>query len=50
MSNNLEPKSNDRIKNPVEPDIKKGNSSSSAPAKPQTPPPAVSPAPKPNKL
>ncbi len=36
-NNNLEPKKGDRIEKPIEPDIKKGNSSSYAPPKPQSP-------------
>ena len=39
MSNNQEPKKSDRIEKPFEPDVKKGQSSSTAPAKPQMPPP-----------
>lgn len=42
MSNNLEPKKNDRIEKQVEPDLKKGGSSLTAPSKPQAPPPLPS--------
>jgi hypothetical protein len=43
MSNNLEPKKNDRLEKPFEPDLKKGGTSSAAPIKPQAPPPPPNP-------
>jgi hypothetical protein len=44
MSNNLEPKKNDRLEKPFEPDLNKGGTSSAAPIKPQVPlPPPADP-------
>lgn len=44
MSNNSEPRKEYKIEKPVQPNEKKGHSTSSAPAKPQsTPPPPPNP-------